>query len=156
MLLFIIKLRIWLKICLCYTAESSIQIWSTHFPKAFFEISHFLMDLILIYYTYKYIIAKLVTAEISDAEQKNSFVKNILTTWPTILRMFKIKAVILNKVYILLYTVVGIVTGYGLDDRGVGVWVPVKSRIFSSPHCPDRLWGPPNLSNGYRGLFRRG
>jgi hypothetical protein len=34
------------------------------------------------------------------------------------------------------------VTGYGLDDRGVGVRVPVGSRIFSSPRGPDRLWGP--------------
>jgi hypothetical protein len=33
--------------------------------------------------------------------------------------------------------------GYGLDDRGVGVQVPVGSRIFSTPHCPGRLWGPP-------------
>jgi hypothetical protein len=41
--------------------------------------------------------------------------------------------------------VVGIVTAYGLDDRGVGVWVPVGSNIFSSPRRPDRLWGPPNL-----------
>jgi hypothetical protein len=38
-------------------------------------------------------------------------------------------------------TVVGIATGYGLDDRGVGVRVPVGSRIFSSPRRPDRLWG---------------
>jgi hypothetical protein len=40
------------------------------------------------------------------------------------------------------HSVVGIATGYGLDDRGVGVRVPVGSRIFSSPHHPDRLWGP--------------
>jgi hypothetical protein len=40
---------------------------------------------------------------------------------------------------------VGIATGYGLDDRGVGVRVPVGSRIFSSPRRSDLLWGPPNL-----------
>jgi hypothetical protein len=49
-------------------------------------------------------------------------------------------------------SVVGIATGYGLDDRGVGVRVPVGSRIFSSPRRPDGLWGPPSLlSSGYRG-----
>jgi hypothetical protein len=41
--------------------------------------------------------------------------------------------------------VVGIATGYGLDDRGVGVRVPVGARIFSSPRRPYRLWGSPNL-----------
>jgi hypothetical protein len=47
---------------------------------------------------------------------------------------------------------VGIATGYGLDDRGVGVRHPVDSRIFSSPRRPDLLWGPPNLlSNEYPG-----
>jgi hypothetical protein len=52
--------------------------------------------------------------------------------------------------------VVGIATGYGLDDRGVGVRVPVGSKIFSSPRRPDRLWGPPTiLSNGHRGPFPR-
>jgi hypothetical protein len=34
-------------------------------------------------------------------------------------------------------------TSYGLDDREVGVQVPVGSRIFSFPNRPDRLWGPP-------------
>jgi hypothetical protein len=34
---------------------------------------------------------------------------------------------------------VGIPTGYGLDDPGVGVRVTVVSRIFSSPRRPDRL-----------------
>jgi hypothetical protein len=38
-------------------------------------------------------------------------------------------------------SVVGIANGYGLDDRGIGVRVPVGSRIFSSPRRPDRLWG---------------
>jgi hypothetical protein len=30
-------------------------------------------------------------------------------------------------------SVVGIATGYGLDDRGVGIRVPGGSRIFTSP-----------------------
>jgi hypothetical protein len=52
---------------------------------------------------------------------------------------------------------VGIATGYGLDNGGVGIQVPVGSRIFSSSSCPDRLWGPPNLlSNGYQVLFPGG
>jgi hypothetical protein len=47
-------------------------------------------------------------------------------------------------------SIVGIEIGYGLDDRGVGVRVPLGSRIFSSPRRPDRLWDPPSLlSNGY-------
>jgi hypothetical protein len=49
---------------------------------------------------------------------------------------------------------VGIATGYELDDRGVRVLVTVVSRIFFTPHRPDRLWGSPSLlSDGYRGLF---
>jgi hypothetical protein len=52
---------------------------------------------------------------------------------------------------------VGIATGYGLDDRGIGVRVPVILRIFTFPCRPDRFWGSPILlSNGYRGLFPRG
>jgi hypothetical protein len=52
---------------------------------------------------------------------------------------------------------VGIATGYGLDGRGVGVWIPVEARFFSSSCCPDRLWDPPSLlSNGYQRPFSRG
>jgi hypothetical protein len=55
-----------------------------------------------------------------------------------------------------LESVVGIATGYGLDDRVVGVRVPVGSRIFSSRR-PNRLSGPLSiLSNAYRRLFPRG
>jgi hypothetical protein len=51
----------------------------------------------------------------------------------------------------------GVATGYGLHGRGVGVRVPVGSRIFPSPRRPDRLWGLPSLLySGYRGLFARG
>jgi hypothetical protein len=51
---------------------------------------------------------------------------------------------------------VSVATGYVLDDRGVGVRVPVEGRFFSPPQRPDRLRGPPSLlSNGYRGIFPR-
>jgi hypothetical protein len=54
-------------------------------------------------------------------------------------------------------SVVGIATGYGLDDRGVRIRAPVRSRIFSSPRLPHRLWGLHSLlSSGYRGPFLRG
>jgi hypothetical protein len=54
-------------------------------------------------------------------------------------------------------SVVYIATGYGPDDRGVGVRVPVGSRIFSSPRRPGQFWCSLSLlSNGYRGLFPRG
>jgi hypothetical protein len=42
--------------------------------------------------------------------------------------------------------------GSAVDDPGLnpGNW----KRLLSSPKCPDRLWGPPNLLvNGYRGSF---
>jgi hypothetical protein len=54
-------------------------------------------------------------------------------------------------------SVVCVATGYGLDDKGVGVRVPLGLRIFSFPFRPDRLWGSCSLiSNGFRGLFPRG
>jgi hypothetical protein len=80
---------------------------------------------------------------------------------PNIYRGIKLWSILLYK--FLYFTVnspgnrhssVCIATGYGLDDRGVGVRVPVESRIFSPQSSLDRLWGPPNLlSNGYRRLF---
>jgi hypothetical protein len=52
---------------------------------------------------------------------------------------------------------VSIETGYELDGRGVGVWVPVGAKMFFSPRHPDQLWGWSSLlSNGYRGLINRG
>jgi hypothetical protein len=49
-------------------------------------------------------------------------------------------------------SVVGIATGYGLDDREVEVRVPIGPRIVSSPSCTDELWGSPSvLSKWYRG-----
>jgi hypothetical protein len=42
-------------------------------------------------------------------------------------------------------SIISIATGYGLDDPGVGVLVPVGSRIFSSPPRPNRLCGPSSL-----------
>jgi hypothetical protein len=54
-------------------------------------------------------------------------------------------------------SVIGIATGYGLDKPGVGVQVPVGSRIFFSPCRPYRLWGVPSLlSNGWEGDLSMG
>jgi hypothetical protein len=47
-----------------------------------------------------------------------------------------------------------IATGYGLDDRWVGLRIPVRAKFLSSPPRPDRFSGPPSLlSNGHRVLF---
>jgi hypothetical protein len=51
-------------------------------------------------------------------------------------------------------SVVGIATGYGLDDRGVGVQVPAGSRIFSSS-CRQTGFGvyPTSYPRGTGGCF---
>jgi hypothetical protein len=61
-----------------------------------------------------------------------------------------------SELYLLGLPAVGIATGYGLNDRGVGVRVPVGSVIFTSPYRPYRLQGPPKLlPKGYQGLLAR-
>jgi hypothetical protein len=47
----------------------------------------------------------------------------------------------------------GIATGYGLEDQGVAVRVPVGPRIFSPSRRPDRLWDPPSLLANIGGFF---
>jgi hypothetical protein len=51
---------------------------------------------------------------------------------------FEDKQCIYTHMHVYIYA-----TGYGLDDRWVGVRVPVRSTIFSSPRHPGWLWGPP-------------
>jgi hypothetical protein len=78
----------------------------------------------------------------------------------TFLSHKKLQVITAHRLTILIFT--GVNTPHLIEiqfayERGVGVRVPVGSRIFSSPRRPDRLSGPPSLlSNGYRWLFPRG
>jgi hypothetical protein len=48
-------------------------------------------------------------------------------------------------------------TAYGVDDRGIGVLVPVGSIIFIPPNSSDRNWGSPSpLTPGYRVPYSSG
>jgi hypothetical protein len=73
---------------------------------------------------------ELITTDISRSKFYSS--RNTRTSWGSV-------------------SVVAITTGYGLDNQGVGVRVPVGSRMAISLYHLDRLWGPPRLSNGYGG-----
>jgi hypothetical protein len=58
--------------------------------------------------------------------------------------------------YIPVTTIKRFSTYYGTDDPGSRVRFPAGGgwEFFSSPPCPERLWGPPSLlSNAYQGLF---
>jgi hypothetical protein len=62
-----------------------------------------------------------------------------------------------TKIFAFEDSVVGIWTGYGLFDRGVGVRVSVASRIFSAssrpaprPTTPPIQWVPGTLSQGVK------
>jgi hypothetical protein len=73
-------------------------------------------------------------------------------SYPLYIRFYEILCIV-RFIYLFIY-LVGTATGYGLDDRGVGVRVLIGWRVFASPYRPDRPWGPPRLlSNGYRGSF---
>jgi hypothetical protein len=71
--------------------------------------------------------------------------RNALTTFPSVILLYCCENCMAFNycVYYYVYciqwgqdSVVGIVTGYGLDDRGVGVRVLVGSRIFSMSSRP--------------------
>jgi hypothetical protein len=50
-----------------------------------------------------------------------------------------------------------VATGYGQEDRGVGVRVPVEPGISTPPFRADRICGPHyHLYDEYRGTFPRG
>jgi hypothetical protein len=108
---------------------------------------------LLIYYLFIHSLIHLFVRPINSANK-------VSLEWTAALNLWKVKYYLL--LLLLLFGVsrdsaVCIATGYGLDDREVGVRVPVGSRIFTCPCRPDRLWGAPNLLyNGYRGLFPEG
>jgi hypothetical protein len=52
-------------------------------------------------------------------------------------------------------SVIGIATGYGLDARGDGVRVSVRSRIFSSPRRSDRIRTDGSRRGSQQGVLLR-
>jgi hypothetical protein len=81
--------------------------------------------------------------------------------WKCIIRVLRklYKHCHLDNTYQYRSRVVGIATGYGLNDWGIGVRVSLGSRILTSSYRPDRLWFYLEVSplyNGYRGFFPGG
>jgi hypothetical protein len=78
-------------------------------------------------------------------------ISSLTTGWICCLQLLLVlnSAVILSRDGSIIIT-----TGNGMDGRGS---VPGRAKkLFSTPQCPDRLWGPPSLlHNGYcRSLAR--
>jgi hypothetical protein len=88
--------------------------------------------------------------------QRGCYVLPLALPLPSLLLLLLLLYLLLQLLVLLLLLLWDIATGYRLDIQGVGVRVPVGARIFTSPCCPDRLWGPPSLlSNGSRQLSCR-
>jgi hypothetical protein len=89
---------------------------------------------------------------LKDAEEVNS-TKHLWQNLRLSIKFSKGVALVSVCASLQLALAVGIATGYGLEDGGFGVRVPVGSRIFSSQRHPDRFWGPSGVTVGYKGLF---
>jgi hypothetical protein len=73
------------------------------------------------------------------------------------MKLFIIQTSPTSCYFVRLRSTVGIATGYGLDDQGVGVQVPIGSRIFSTtsrqalgPTQPPIKWVPGALFLGVK------
>jgi hypothetical protein len=68
-------------------------------------------------------------------------------------------SILYSVLYMYMYSAIGIVTGYGLDGWGFGVWVPVGAELFSFLRCPNPIlgssqppiqWVPESVSPGVK------
>jgi hypothetical protein len=125
----------------CCSLNSRLQSRNnlTYFPNAFFVILQPIFVLKWIYCRYKS--ATLINGSTNDVVESHKFfcrdrgskhLKNHKLFYPLFREIFQIKVEIFNELIFMRYiSAGGIATGYGLDDRGVGVRVPVGLRIFT-------------------------
>jgi hypothetical protein len=86
----------------------------------------------------------IVPFSVMDVENSNVY-RNVFSCYITDIHIH-------TKLFWSQYSSFGIVTGYGLNGRGM---IPSRGkRFFCTPQRSDRLWDPPCLlSNRYRELF---